>query len=644
MQVTAILASDNIIDVNAGSSYSTVLGSNGEVMTWGYNFNGQLADGTKVDKKLPVKAKNITNTGNLTNVSKIDVSDGHTIALLTDGSLVGWGRNLQGQIGDGTKTERSLPVVIAGLTGITKISARTGHSVALDSTGKTWSWGLNVNGQLGLGNSGLGTERTVPTQMTAISNIRDVVTGGSMTTFIYNDNTATSLGINNEGQLGNGTTISSLTFNTVLQDIEPISLNIPYFIIIKTMNMLLNKVELSLQQYNVVDGSEKKFKLSSGNKTLDYYITQGTDIVSSIIDITQNGFYAIYLKDDRGFEWKETILINDIVSDTVPILNTVNTEFLIPFISKNATNIGVNYTHQEPTQTTAIELAYNSATYSSVQEVTPEGTNLNKTYNIDLTGVAETNQKLNVLLKLKDQNNFLSTEKSNIIEIYNPNVILKSTINSMEIGWVPSKLTNVEYVLKRDGIEIYRGSTVNFIDESVELNKNYLYTLEVIHNGNTYLVYTGNKLSGNFTFQTLGDIHLEMKEISINSVSQGETLTSNKIEFKQIADIEKEYSIKMKMTPLTSNTGENISSSNFTIKNALLKDDISTTLAIRDFSFIDNNSTVLVSNADTVTNKKLTLEVLPSSLKLTIPKDLKLNELPNDTFTSTITYQVEWSP
>jgi alpha-tubulin suppressor-like RCC1 family protein len=635
------------IQIVAGKNFSAATNDNLEVWVWGANESGQIGDGTTTQKRVPTQTIAVSGLSPLIEVYQIEAGNSHIIARKGDGTLVSWGLNNYGQLGIGTKINKSRPVVIPGLTGITEISAKNGHSIVRKSDSTAWVWGLNEFGQLGLGNSGLGTERVSPTKVTAVTNVKNIEAGKNSSMFIHTDDKGSSVGANPNGELTDGTFTTRLVPISMIQEsgmIEPIMSNIPYFKMFKTINTVLNRVELSLQQYNVVDGSGKRFKLSSGNKTLDYYITQGTDIISSVINITQNGMYAIYLKDDRGFEWKETILVNDIISDTAPVLNTVNKEYLVPFISKNAANININYTHQEPTQTTALELTHNAVSYSSVQEVTPEGTNLNKIYNMDLTGIAEINQILNVTFKLKDQNNFLSTEQSNVIEIYDPNVILNSTINTIAIDWTLSKLTNVEYILKRDGIEIYRGLGNSFLDTSVGQNVNYTYTLETVHNGITNLVYTGNKLSGNYTFQTFGDIELETKEISVNSVSQGTISTSNTTSLIQTTDIEKEFTIKMTMSPFTSINGGNISAENFKIENALIKDVNNNIIEIKDIIFTDNVASILISNADSSIDKKMKLEVLINNFKLNIPTKLKLNELSNEGFTSNIVYGIEWSP
>jgi hypothetical protein len=420
--------------------------------------------------------------------------------------------------------------------------------------------------------------------------------------------------------------------------------NLPYFKIVKNVDMILKKVQLSLELLNVVEGPGKSFKFSNGNKILDYFVTQGTTIVSNVIEIIQNGMYAIYLRDDRGFEWKESILINDIIADDIPILNTINKEYLIPFLSKGATGISVNYTHQEIGQMTSLEMIHNGLTYSSSQQETPAGANLNKTYVMDLTDIAEINQKLNVLFKLVDQNNNISTENSNIIEIYNPNLSATSSINSIEIEWNASKLTDVEYILKRDSLEIYRGSTVNFIDLNVSAEQNYFYELEVVHNGNIYSIQTVNKLSGNFSFDVFGDIQMETKMMSDNAFSLGESIGSNVIGVTQNFDIQNDFNITMTMTPFTSVGGGIVSASYFKIEDALLKDESNNTISMKDIFFIDDIASTLISNEETMINKKAILEISLNNLKLFIPPKLKLNDFPSELFTSTVTYQMEWGP
>ena len=77
----------------------------------------------------------------------------HTVALRSDGTVVAWGNNLYGQLGDGTKTERNSPVEVHGLNGVTAVSVGEDgyHTVALKSDGTVVAWGGNSSGQLGDG-------------------------------------------------------------------------------------------------------------------------------------------------------------------------------------------------------------------------------------------------------------------------------------------------------------------------------------------------------------------------------------------------------------------------------------------------------------------------------------------------------------
>ncbi|HZD60439.1 MAG TPA: hypothetical protein VE439_08330, partial [Anaerolineae bacterium] len=75
----------------------------------------------------------------------------HSLALKQDGTVWGWGDNSFGQLGDGTKTNRSTPVQAKALTNVTAIAAGDAHSLARKSDGTVWAWGGNGFGQLGDG-------------------------------------------------------------------------------------------------------------------------------------------------------------------------------------------------------------------------------------------------------------------------------------------------------------------------------------------------------------------------------------------------------------------------------------------------------------------------------------------------------------
>ncbi|MCL5036288.1 MAG: hypothetical protein M1269_04130 [Chloroflexi bacterium] len=146
-----------ITAIAAGQGHSMALRNDGTVFAWGWNGNGQLGDGSKTDRHTPVQVRGPGDEGYLTGVIAIATRPAHTLALKKDGTVWAWGDNEWGQLGDGTQTERLTPVQVKGpagsgfLTGVTDIEAGEGHSLAFRSDGTVWAWGHNNHGQLGIG-------------------------------------------------------------------------------------------------------------------------------------------------------------------------------------------------------------------------------------------------------------------------------------------------------------------------------------------------------------------------------------------------------------------------------------------------------------------------------------------------------------
>src|SRR5438477_389666 len=84
-------------------------------------------------------------------VAELAGGGNHTIALKQDGTVWTWGYNGYGQLGDGTTTQRVIPVQVSSLSGMTGVAAGLYFSLALKSDGTVWAWGNNTNGQLGDG-------------------------------------------------------------------------------------------------------------------------------------------------------------------------------------------------------------------------------------------------------------------------------------------------------------------------------------------------------------------------------------------------------------------------------------------------------------------------------------------------------------
>ena len=85
-----------------------------------------------------------------------------TIAIKTDGTLWSWGKNLYGQLGDGTIISRSSPVQVGTGTSWSNIVSSRASTMATKTDGTLWTWGSNNNGQLGQGNI---IDRSSPVQV-----------------------------------------------------------------------------------------------------------------------------------------------------------------------------------------------------------------------------------------------------------------------------------------------------------------------------------------------------------------------------------------------------------------------------------------------------------------------------------------------
>lgn len=148
----------------------------------------------------------------------------HTLALDSLGGAWSWGYNAAGQLGDGTTTQRKMPVKVIGLTGKTIVSvaggggpqtgAAGGHSLALDSTGHVWAWGGNRNGELGQGttdSSAHGTPVEVKaglqggTYLGDTSSIVAIAGGRYHDLAVSADGKVWAWGDGGSGQLGDGT-------------------------------------------------------------------------------------------------------------------------------------------------------------------------------------------------------------------------------------------------------------------------------------------------------------------------------------------------------------------------------------------------------------------------------------------------------
>ncbi|MFA4917204.1 MAG: hypothetical protein WC560_11130, partial [Syntrophales bacterium] len=195
--------------VAAGYGHTLALKNDGTVLAWGYNSNGQLGNGTTTDSLFPVQVSGAGGAGLLSDVKAVAAGYGHTLALKNDGTVLAWGYNSNGQLGNGTTTDSAVPIQLSGLSSVTAIVAGNYHCAALRyeiTYIGVLAWGKNTNGQLGNGTT---TDSAVPIQLSGLSSVTAVAAGNDHTAVLLSDGTLRAWGSNSNGQLGNGTTIDS---------------------------------------------------------------------------------------------------------------------------------------------------------------------------------------------------------------------------------------------------------------------------------------------------------------------------------------------------------------------------------------------------------------------------------------------------
>jgi len=196
--------------VSAGTNYTTAIDTTGALYGWGYNAYGQLGNNSTTNNISPVKIGSSSWT-------KVAAGDLHTMGIDINSRLYGWGYNGLGNLGDNTVTTRSSPVQI-GTSSWTTVAVSNGSSftTAINLTGNLFAWGFNSSYQLGDGTT---ITRSSPVTVSNVYNETTyvysswsaVAVGGTHTAAITSARALFAWGLNNVGQLGDGTTINKFS-------------------------------------------------------------------------------------------------------------------------------------------------------------------------------------------------------------------------------------------------------------------------------------------------------------------------------------------------------------------------------------------------------------------------------------------------
>lgn len=199
IQPTLVPGTQGAVQISAGKSHTTILKGSGIIQSWGANKEGQLGNGALFRRQLPIHLQNIEQP-----IKKIVSGELHTCALTQSGSVLCWGGNQYGQVGNESYEFTPEPVEIIG-TGINDIFTGPYHTCALLDTEEVKCWGNNSSGILGTGdpNEKLNTPKFVVYEnFGRLNGVKQIGCGNGYTCAMLLDGSVKCWGTNYFGELG----------------------------------------------------------------------------------------------------------------------------------------------------------------------------------------------------------------------------------------------------------------------------------------------------------------------------------------------------------------------------------------------------------------------------------------------------------
>jgi alpha-tubulin suppressor-like RCC1 family protein len=207
---TPLLGVSEATELAAGYEFGLALLASGKVMAWGYNYGGELGDGSTTLDPVPKLVPGVSDA------VAVAAGSAHSLALMADGTILSWGENSFGQLGlgitagpetcEGTTQCSKVPVKIPGISNAIAISASEYHSLALLANGTLLGWGDERNGAQGSGVAvTTGCECTpTPTPIPGVSSAVGITAGFYTGGALLADGTVRDWGLNAESELGTG--------------------------------------------------------------------------------------------------------------------------------------------------------------------------------------------------------------------------------------------------------------------------------------------------------------------------------------------------------------------------------------------------------------------------------------------------------
>ena len=206
---------DSVVSIVGGYRHNCVLTLGMSIMCWGWNLHGQLGTGDNNSRTTPTLVSDIHNEA-----VAIVTGGYHSCALKLDKSVLCWGLNSNGQLGDGTTEPHSHPVVVRNMNNAMQIIAGYAHTCSILDTKSIFCWGHNNHGQLG---KGCDKEScSTPVKLLGVENVRQAALGVHHTCVLIGNEKVYCLGQNDYGQIGDGT-LKPRAYPVLVEGIEKVT-------------------------------------------------------------------------------------------------------------------------------------------------------------------------------------------------------------------------------------------------------------------------------------------------------------------------------------------------------------------------------------------------------------------------------------
>ena len=291
---------------------------------WGKNESGQLGNGTTLNQQIPLSITDHIRLLPLESIQQFALGSSHSGLLTSFGRLLMWGRNVYGQVGDGTKQSKDTPTDITALftlssdDSITNLRLGWGHTAILTSNNDIFTWGFNQFGQLGDGsNEDTVQPKNISSRFLLGLNetIEQLYIRNGQSAFLTSSQRIQIWGLNQYGQLGNGNNLNQHTSSFLevsLQNDESIvtlALGIHHSALLTTNGRLFTWGSNLFGQLG--DATHTQVN-SIATKTLHYLYTYEDIIIQTP--------YSVELEHIQNITWYDSIMFNQEI--TFPITMT----------------------------------------------------------------------------------------------------------------------------------------------------------------------------------------------------------------------------------------------------------------------------------------------------------------------------------